>query len=195
MEEEIWKHVVGYEGYYAVSNMGRVKSLNRLIIVKNYTRTINERILVQSIFGTGYHAVFLSKNSIIKTITVHRLVATAFISNPENLATINHKDSNKSNNREGNLEWMSILDNVRHAIKNGFGSKGNIGKFNEKNPNSKKIYQYNMDGVFLKEFPSVQEAARNTGGNRGNIGLVAHGKVGRTQSNGYRWSYEKTDTI
>ena len=92
--KEIWKDIQGYEGKYKVSNLGNVKSLN-------YNRTKKEHILKTRLCG-GYLYVVLSKNCICKNWSIHRLVATAFINNPDNLPQVNHIDENKTNNR---VDW------------------------------------------------------------------------------------------
>lgn len=95
-EKEIWKDVVGYEGKYAVSNKGSIKSLD-------YCRSGRCKLLKQNIGTTGYYQVSLCENSILATKKVHRLVAIAFIKNPQNKETVNHIDGNKLNNNITNL--------------------------------------------------------------------------------------------
>ena len=128
--EEVWKEIEGYEGKYQVSNFGRVKSLN-------YSNTGEEHILKQGKTGRDkdYYCVGLSKNGKLKSYLVHRLVAIAFIQNPNNLPQVNHKDEDKSNNCVWNLEWCD----------NDYNS--NYGTRNEKVAKSKnrKTYQYKGD--------------------------------------------------
>lgn len=112
--QEIWKDVVGYEGSYRVSNLGRVKSIDR--VIKN--RVYIGKIKIET-DNRGYKMVRLSKNSKGSGKLVHRLVALAFIENKNNYPDVNHKDLDKTNNRLENLEWVSEKQNIQHAIKNG----------------------------------------------------------------------------
>ena len=112
--KEVWKDVVGHKGKYQVSNLGRVKSLSRKIKCDhNAYRTIKERILKQS--KNNYCLVHLGQKS--QNNTVHRLVAQAFIPNPENKRQVNHIDGNKLNNNITNLEWVTASENAKHAYK------------------------------------------------------------------------------
>ena len=109
--EEIWKDIKGYEGLYQVSNLGRVKSL------KNSSGKSRERIKTLRVSNRGYYLVNLCKNRYYETKSVHRLVAEAFIPNPENLPVINHKDENQLNNNFDNLEWCSQKYNLNYSAK------------------------------------------------------------------------------
>jgi hypothetical protein len=100
---EIWKNISGYEGLYQVSNFGRVKSFCKW----KRASCPDEYILKDSINNRGYHQVMLYKNTVKKKFLVHRLVAEAFIPNPENLPHINHIDENTGNNSVENLEWCT----------------------------------------------------------------------------------------
>lgn len=99
---EIWKDIDGYEGLYQVSNLGRVKSSKHDIILKTYS-------------NRGYHQVQLSKNNIKSNKTIHRLVAQAFIPNPDNKPQVNHIDEDKTNNKVSNLEWVTAKENSNHG--------------------------------------------------------------------------------
>jgi|SRR5690625_2527112 len=111
MSREDWKHIPGFEGLYLVSKNGEVFSVPR-----NGTKG---GLLKQYTDRYGYKKVVIYKNNKPHYRTVHRLVAEAFISNPKNLKTVNHKDGNKLNNHVDNLEWMSVEDNMKHSFKRG----------------------------------------------------------------------------
>lgn len=115
MTEE-WRDIEGYEGLYQVSNLGRVKSVERTIInTKGVLKHVKERILKQGIINSGYVKVDLCKNGKYDTKTVHRLVAKAFIPNPDNLPEVNHINETKTDNRCANLSWISRIENVHHG--------------------------------------------------------------------------------
>ena len=112
--QEIWKDIEGYEGYYQVSNLGRVKSLERKTKQHhNSVRTQPERILKSWI--KRYESVILCKDSKTKKVPIHRLVAKAFLPNENNLPEVNHKDENKLNNCADNLEWCTREYNINYG--------------------------------------------------------------------------------
>ena len=112
---EEWKDVEGYEGKYQVSNLGKIKSL----IFSNRQATFEQEKILKPQKNRNYLQVSLSKNNKIKIINIHRLVAKAFIPNPNNFPQVNHKDGNKMNNNANNLEWCTCSQNIQHAYNNG----------------------------------------------------------------------------
>ncbi|HMX02920.1 MAG TPA: NUMOD4 domain-containing protein [Chitinophagales bacterium] len=122
---QIWKEISGYEGLYEVSNDGRVRSLDRWVTHPYGMALKRGRILAAATIWSGYKRVLLIKDSIRKNITVHRLVALAFVENPNNETQVNHIDGNKENNSFLNLEWCSIGYNNRHARNTGL----NVARF------------------------------------------------------------------
>ena len=163
---EIWKDYKDYEGLYQVSNLSRVKSI----------KFGKERILKQNIRG-GYYYVCLSKNGIVKKYQVHRLVAEAFIDNPDNLPQVNHKDEDKTNNNVDNLEWCDAKYNTNYGTCIMRRSK----------KRSKPVLQYTLNGEFVREWPSTREAARN-GFNQGNIWMCCQGKLKKYKD--FIWKYK-----
>ena len=131
--DEIWKDVVGYEGLYEVSNLGRVKRLSKTVHMKcvdkregrrsqgEYTqsRVFPDKILKGTLSDKGYLTVGLTKDGKQKNFRIHRLVAIAFIPNPHNKQEVNHKNGIKDDNRVDNLEWSTGDENIKHAIENG----------------------------------------------------------------------------
>lgn len=144
---EKWKNIKGYEGIYQVSNLGRIKSLERMEKYKNTQRKRKEKIL-KGINLNGYIRIGLLKNKKYKNFLVHRLVATTFIPNPNNFKEINHKDGNKQNNEISNLEWCTRSENVKHAyntkLKEGRkGTKNGRAKFTTKEIEEiRNVYKY-----------------------------------------------------
>ena len=110
--EEIWKPIEGYEGLYEVSNLGRVRSIK---FRNNRTEFDRIKILKANDNSRGYPAVTLSMHGKTKTYCVHRLVAMAFIPNPQNLPDVDHIDHNRTNNVVTNLQWLTKGDNVRRS--------------------------------------------------------------------------------
>lgn len=167
--EEIWKDIPGYENIYWISNKGRVKSKNK--------------ILKLSVHRDGYMKAGLCVNGKVRTYQVHRLVALAFIPNPNNLPQINHKDENKTNNCVGNLEWCTMEYNIF------YGTGQERGKTCRGLPaNAKQVLQYSLDGKLLAKYPSGGEASRKTGVAPANISSCA--RHIRYQMGGYVWRYE-----
>ena len=172
---EEWKPIEGYEGLYEVSNMGRVKSLGN-------DKSRKEKILSQYESKSGYLKVTLCKDNKLKPFRVHRLVAKAFIENPNNLPTVNHINEIKTDNRLDNLEWMDYIQQQRHGTC--------IQRRAEKERNgvrSKQVYQYTKDYELVKIWESTNEAGRN-GFNQGNVSACCKGKLKHYK--GYIWSYK-----
>lgn len=130
---EIWKDIQGYEGWYQVSNLGNIKSLKRIRAKKSggYMMIEIPKLRKPHVSTNGYCDVGLHAEGKSKSFTIHRLVANAFIDNPQNKPQINHKDGNKQNNAALNLEWVTPGENMTHAHNNGLmyvSRRGNNGK-------------------------------------------------------------------
>lgn len=174
---EFWRQVVGYEGLYEVSNFGKVRSLDRYVKHPRGDLRLKGRILKQQIDHNGYLFVSLSKNGKVKMFRIHRLVAQAFIPNPDNLPMVNHKDENPLNNQVFNLEWCTAKYNINYGT--------GIERMTEKR--SKPVIQYSLDGTFVREWSSMAEAGRN-GFILANISACCQGK--NKTHKGYKWEYK-----
>lgn len=172
--EEIWKPVRGYEGRYEVSNFGRVMSLN-------YRMTKQSKLMSPSINSDGYACVNLTKDGVGNSHKVHRLVASAFIANPNNLPQVNHIDEDKLNNQVNNLEWCTGRHNVNHGTGNARRSSSQVN-------GSKSVGVKALDklGNIALVFESIQEAQRN-GFSAGNICECCKGR--RNFHKGFMWRY------
>ena len=192
--EEIWKDIEGFEGLYQVSNLGRVRSLDRIVAdSRTGYRTLNGRILSLMNSQRGYQRIKLCKNGKVIIFSVHRLVAQVFIPNPDNKPEVDHIDTNPSNNRVDNLRWATNLENNRNSLtckkRSDALKKENapwFGKTGKANPNSKAIYQIS-NGNIIKKWIGMKEAARNTGLEQSCITFCCQGK--QKTSGGYRWIY------
>lgn len=162
MKEEIWKPVVGYEGLYEVSNLGKVKN--------------NKKIISSVDDGNGYLRLHLSKEGKVKSFRVHRLVAEAFIENPYGLPKVNHIDGNKKNNVVDNLEWCTQAENVEHAYSSGLSTR-NV-------PRQVKAIDANGN---VQYFTSQCDASRKTGIAQQNISMCCLGKI--KSAGGYIWQF------
>ena len=191
---EIWKPVVGYEGLYECSNLGNVRSLN-------YRHTNTIKTLSPSINKDGYIRVHLWKNCKGKVLAVHRLVAEAFLPNPDNKPEIDHINTIKTDNtvflnedgsinyEKTNLRWVTKKENMNNPLTIKDLSKIRIG-----NENAKSIYravlQYTKDGKLIKEWASMNSAARELKISRSGICDCCNGRNRCKSYGGYVWRYK-----
>lgn len=174
---------------YAVTQEGMVFSL-----INHAGRQRETPLLLKThISNSGYLSIattnYVTGIRVRKFMTVHRLVAEAFIPNPDNNTQVNHINGDKLDNRVENLEWVSPSGNAVHAFAMGLRCANPApfkGKFNEENPKSRPIQMCSLNGTFLKEFPSAQEAKRQ-GFSQGNISSVIAGK--RKSHKGFIWRW------
>lgn len=168
--EEIWKDIKGFEGRYMISNLGRVKSMKY--------RHHNKVEILKEDFKFGYKRVCLfTKDGKRKRIRVHRLVAQAFIPNPNNYSIINHKDENKENNRADNLEWCTQKYNINYGTRTERAST----------KIRKAIIQIDEENKIINQYNSIKEVEENLKYNRSNIIACAKGRI--KTAYGYIWKY------
>jgi hypothetical protein len=184
--QEIWKDISGYEGCYQVSDLGNVRSIR---INKEPSKTGLESDKSNSNLtpckSRGYYVLRLSLNCECTTVSIHRLVCSAFHENPENKRTVNHKNGIKTDNRAVNLEWNTDSENIYHAYRTGLKVAAHKGKFGIDNHLSKKVYRYDLNGIFIDSFNGGFEAMRKTGINNKSISKCCTGKS--NSSGGYIW--------
>lgn len=181
MENEIWKDIKGFEGLYAVSNLGRVKSYAKW----KGAFWKEEHIMSQKISRRGYCCVSLSKENKKRDAGVHRLVAENFIDNPLNKPQVNHKDTNKNNNNVSNLEWNTSHENLIHAYANGLkrqdGEYHATGRLTWKNVRDiRRRYMKGESATILGEEYGVD---------RGHIRNICYGKFWKDKN--YIWDTTK----
>ena len=179
MMEEIWKDIEGYEGIYQVSNLGRIKRLAYDVTIKmsngrEYVRHQKEMIIkTYPDSGNRYMIADLHKGKPKEHRLIHRLVAKAFVPNPDNLPEVNHKDENKRNNRADNLEWCNREYNAQ------YGKSANT------------VEQIDIHGNVVATYNSVRAAERATGIVHESISSVCRKQSMRYKAGGYRWRYKE----
>lgn len=197
MDEEVWKPVVGYEGLYEVSSKGRVRSLP--------FKHSNCKVLKLTQRNNGYLFLTLSKNRVQKPHSVHRLVAMAFIPNPDNKPTVNHKNEIRTDNRVENLEWATYyeqnhygthLQKAKSSLKRTYNTpqmKEMLSLRQKKNKSGaacgKRIVQLDKSFNFVNTWNSITQAATTLCISQSSISMCLTGKT--TSSHGYLWIYFK----
>lgn len=203
INSEVWRDVVGYSGLYMVSNIGRIKSLDKIVERGGYTRKNNRtgerifsegdkkvvhgRVMITYLDRVGYVYVSLSINKKSKKHKVHRLVAMAFVNNVENKKYVNHKNGDKTDNIFSNLEWVSSGENQKHAYKTGL-KKSLLGALNSK---SKKVIQYDLFGNTIKKWDGLRQIERDTGFLREAISRHCRGSKMYSHAYGFLWKFEE----
>jgi len=186
---EICKPIVGYEDFYEISNLGNVYSKGKKYIdTMNRVQNRKPKQLKTRVATIGYLCVDLNANGINVQKHIHRLIAEAFIPNPENKPTVNHKDGNKLNNDISNLEWNTYSENNKHAVDNGLRQSPWTGIIGVDNPHSKSVVQLDKRGNIINTFVSAREAQEKTGISYKHISCCCLGK--RMSTGGYCWKFQ-----
>lgn len=192
---ELWKDVKGYEGLYQVSNLGNVRSVDHETEVTRNGVTFailkKGKVLIPTTRQHGYLGVMLygkggHATRGFKTFSVHRLVAEAFVENPNGYDEINHLDECKTNNRADNLEWCDRVHNVRY----GTGIERGHKKIGEQL--RRPIVQMDMQGNVIKEWQSMTEVEQETGMSKSNICNCCRHHPRYSHAYGYKWEYADT---
>lgn len=166
--KEIWKKINGYDEY-EISNLGRIRSFKK-----------NKKLFLKpQITKKGYFRIGIYKKTKLKKFQIHRLVAEAFISNPESKPQVNHINGIKTDNRVENLEWCTNSENQLHAYK--------IGLEKPKCPHPKQVNQYDLERNFIQQWNTIKDASRNLNIKDSNISRVCNNKS--KTAGGYIWRY------
>lgn len=184
--KETWKDIKDYEGLYQISSWGRVKSMKRYA-QGHGTKDLRNEMILKTENQNGYKRIVLTKDRYRKKFSVHRLVAEAFIPNPNNYPIINHKDENRSNNCVDNLEWCT------HEYNTNYGNcRKKLSEVMTNGKLSKAVLQIDKNtGQVINEFPSCNEAARQLG--KRNSSPICECCLQKTHFNsayGYLWRYK-----
>lgn len=179
--EEIWKDVVGYEGLYQVSNLGRVKSVQRHYKINGGIALRREKILKEKT-SFKYKRVGLWKDSSQKFLLVHRIVATAFIPNLNNYPEINHKDENPENNCVDNLEWCTAKYNCNYL-----NHGKNISISRRDSGRVRKIAMIDNEGNVIKIFDAIIDAANEIGARKTDVCSVCRNR--QKSVKGFKFKY------
>ena len=195
MKEEIWKEIEGFDNY-KISNLGRVKNIKF------------DRLVKPLLDNRGYIMVNLYKDGKMKRLSLHRLIAIAFIPNPDNKPCIDHINTDRSDNHIDNLRWVTQKENHNNPLSlmnHSKASKGRTiseeqkknqsekmkGRYKGNKWGSKKIIQLTLDGIFVREWDAIKDAAESFGVSSSAIWNCLNGKCQVKSIKGFKWEYKK----
>jgi len=185
MEAETWKDVIGYEGIYMASSIGRIKKNSRIGCFGNLIQEHFRRPVING----RYTFINLNKHGVKKQYLLHRIIAMSFIPNPINKPEVNHIDGNKLNNNIENLEWCTSSENQKHAYKTGLQIGTWIGKTGKMHPVSKGVVKLSFDGVEIDRYDSVRDAANSINIDESYISRCCKNK--NKTARGFYWGYSQ----
>lgn len=187
--DEIWKDIIGYEGLYQASSLGRIKSLSRIVNGIGVARnTRKETVLKSQVINSGYKVSTFCINYKKKNFFVHRIIAECFVPNLDNKAEVNHINGVKTDNSADNLEWVTGSENKKHAYRIGLRTPIYV-KFGSDNHQSKRVYQYDFNGILLNSYGSIKEASVESGVAYARISANARDET--KTAGGFIWRYEQ----
>lgn len=185
-----WKFINGFGNYFKISNLGNVKKIEKFVLFRSKYLYVPEHRLAKTKDKDGYEKVKIFYESKRKNIFIHRLVAFAFLDNPENKPQINHIDGVKNNNKLRNLEWVTNKENVAHSfnVLNRVGS--HTGLLGVKNKASKAIIQLSKDGQFVRNWNSMADVFRELNISTRAISACCKNKKNFNTAGGFIWKYK-----
>lgn len=188
----IWKDIEGYDGKYQISNYGEVRSFSKW----SRGRTLKGGATKGNPNPYKFVALVKTGRKDIKFKYIHRLVAEAFIDNPLNLPEVNHKNGNTLDNMVDNLEWCTHAQNMYFASQSGVLSEGQKSRRGSNHPKAKAVLQFTKNGVFVKEWESVNQVTRETGIPANAIFKCCNPKKYPHEKSayGYKWRYKNGET-
>lgn len=196
MKQEIWKDIEGYENLYQISSMGRIRSFDRWVKRSNNTLQLTKGKILKPYLGKYERVSLVDIDGHKHTYNIHRLVAKAFIPNPDNKPCIDHINTDRTDNRVDNLRWVTYKENNNNPItikkKSGDNHpKPMLGKYGREHNLSKPIIQFTLNGELVRKWECFKQVERELGICHSNILSVITGK--RSHAGGFRWEYYDND--
>lgn len=188
--KEVWKEIHGFEGYYEVSNFGRIRSVDRVIVRHGKNRawkvSLKGKIIMPHVRHDGYPFVDLYKWHKRHSLVIHRLVAMAFVPNPSSKQEVDHINTDRTDARACNLRWVNRSENNLNPITNRRMSEAKKGR------GCKPVCQYDKSGNLISKYPSIRAASKATGFNE--VTLI-HNLQGKHINPKYNWKYDSLSSL